>query len=221
MSAARLPQFEMALSRARFSRVSSLTCAEERACAVMASLQVFAAAVSGVVAHRRVRAVHAELGLVGGVAMAAGSLAGAVASRWAPEGVLLLTFALMTAAALGLMLVPIETAGEVIFAEHVTFSRPRAAGVSFAVGLGAGLIGAGGAFLLVPLLLVVVGVPIRVTIGSSLAITAVSALTGFAGKLATGQIPWLPAVQAEHVGIMRPLTSKNWPRLAAQVWLMY
>ena len=62
------------------------------------------------------------------------------------------------------------------------------------LGLAAGLIGAGGAFLLVPMLLVVVGIPIRVTIGSSLAITAVSALTGFAGKLATGQVPWLPAV---------------------------
>jgi uncharacterized membrane protein YfcA len=39
----------------------------------------------------------------------------------------------------------------------------------------------------------VIGVPIRVAIGSSLAITAMSALTGFAGKLVTGQIPWGPA----------------------------
>jgi uncharacterized membrane protein YfcA len=84
--------------------------------------------------------------------------------------------------------------GQPIFAEHVTFNRPLAALVALGVGLAAGLIGAGGAFLLVPMLLVVVGIPIRVTIGSSLAITAVSALTGFAGKLATGQVPWLPAV---------------------------
>jgi uncharacterized membrane protein YfcA len=156
--------------------------------------QVFAAAVSGVLAHRRARAVHVELGLIGGVAMAAGSLVGAVASRWTPEPVLLLVFALMTTLALALMLVPTETVGQPIFAEHVTFNRPLAALVALGVGLAAGLIGAGGAFLLVPMLLVVVGIPIRVTIGSSLAITAVSALTGFAGKLATGQVPWLPAV---------------------------
>jgi uncharacterized membrane protein YfcA len=68
--------------------------------------QVFAAAVSGVLAHRRARAVHVELGLIGGVAMAAGSLVGAVASRWTPEPVLLLVFALMTTLALALMLVP-------------------------------------------------------------------------------------------------------------------
>lgn len=61
------------------------------------------------------------------------------------------------------------------------------------VGVAAGLVGAGGAFLLVPLLLVVVRVPIRVSIGSSLAITAVAASAGFVGKLITGQIPFGPA----------------------------
>jgi hypothetical protein len=165
-----------------------------RAVAGVTMVQVFAAAVSGVIAHRRVRAVHAELAWIGGLAMASGSLVGAVASRWMPDGTLLLAFALMVTAALGLMLVPTETAGQPIFAEHVTFNRPRAALVSLGVGLAAGLVGAGGAFLLVPLLLVVVGVPIRVTIGTSLAITAVSALTGLAGKLATGQVLWAPAV---------------------------
>jgi uncharacterized membrane protein YfcA len=48
--------------------------------------------------------------------------------------------------------------------------------------------------LLVPLLLVVVGVPIRVTIGSSLAITAVAATAGAIGKAVTGQIPIPPAL---------------------------
>ena len=45
-----------------------------------------------------------------------------------------------------------------------------------------------------PLLLVVVGVPIRVTIGSSLAITAVAATAGVLGKAVTGQIPVPPAL---------------------------
>src|SRR5262249_15553857 len=54
--------------------------------------------------------------------------------------------------------------------------------------------GAGGAFLLVPLLLVVVGVPIRVTIGSSLAITALASSGGVLGKLVTGQVPLVPAL---------------------------
>ena len=66
---------------------------------------------------------------------------------------------------------------------------PKALLVCAAVGLAAGLVGAGGAFLLVPLLMVVVGLPIRITIGSSLAITALAATAGVAGKVVTGQVP--------------------------------
>jgi uncharacterized membrane protein YfcA len=62
------------------------------------------------------------------------------------------------------------------------------------VGLAAGLVGAGGAFLLVPLLMVVVGLPIRVTIGSSLAITALAATAGVIGKVVTGQVPLFPSL---------------------------
>jgi uncharacterized membrane protein YfcA len=157
-------------------------------------VQVLAAAASGVVAHHRMRAVHGELAGLGGLSMAAGSLVGALGSSFLSDRVLLLVFALMATAALLIMFVPIETAGQPVFAEHVTVSRSRAVGVCLLVGLVAGLVGAGGAFLLVPLLIVVVGVPIRVTIGSSLAITAMSAVTGFLGKALTGQIPWELAV---------------------------
>ena len=54
--------------------------------------------------------------------------------------------------------------------------------------------GRGRGFLLVPLLLVVADIPIRVTIGSSLAITALAAISGFTGKLVTGQIPLAPTL---------------------------
>ena len=57
-----------------------------------------------------------------------------------------------------------------------------------------GLVGAGGAFLLVPVLIGILGVPVRVSIGTSLAITAISATMGFIGKLATGQVPLGPAL---------------------------
>jgi uncharacterized membrane protein YfcA len=157
-------------------------------------VQVLAAAASAVVAHHRMRAVHGELAGLGGVSMATGSFVGALASHLVSDRTLLLVFALMTTAALLVLFVPVETAGQPIFAEHVLIPRARAAAVCLSVGIAAGLVGAGGAFLLVPLLIVVVGVPIRVTIGSSLAITALSAVTGFVGKAATGQIPWGPAL---------------------------
>jgi uncharacterized membrane protein YfcA len=140
------------------------------------------------------RAVHGELAGLGGLSMATGSLVGALGSSLVSARALLVVFALMATAALLIMFVPVETVGQPLFAEQVAISRPRAVVVCLLVGLVAGLVGAGGAFLLVPLLIVVVGVPIRVTIGSSLAITAMSAVTGFVGKAITGQIPWGVAV---------------------------
>lgn len=58
----------------------------------------------------------------------------------------------------------------------------------------AGLVGTGGAFLLLPILIFALGIPTRVAIGSSLAITVVSAFTGAVGKLATGQLLVLPSL---------------------------
>jgi uncharacterized protein len=158
-------------------------------------VQVLVAATSGMIAHRRDKAVNAELAWIGGVAMASGSLLGALGSYYFYDRWLLLVFALMVTVAGALMLVPVNAmAPPPPVGNPHRFSRQRTAMVCAGVGLGAGLVGAGGAFLLVPLLLVVVGVPIRVTIGSSLAITALSGLTGVAGKLATGQIPYESAL---------------------------
>ncbi|MER7813762.1 sulfite exporter TauE/SafE family protein, partial [Streptomyces sp900116325] len=64
---------------------------------------------------------------------------------------------------------------------------------AFIVGIGAGIVGAGGAFLLVPIMLVVLKIPTRMTIASSLAITLISSIGAVSGKISTGNIPILPA----------------------------
>lgn len=162
--------------------------------AAITMVQVFVAAVSGMIAHGRHRAVNRRLAVVGGGAMAAGSLAGAVTSKYVPERWLLIVFAVMVTVAFVVMLLP-EPAPDVTEPADVKqYSATLTALTAGGVGLAAGLVGAGGAFLLVPLLLVVVGVPIRVTIGSSLAITAVAATAGVLGKAMTGQIPVPPAL---------------------------
>jgi hypothetical protein len=162
--------------------------------AAVTMVQVFVAALSGVVAHSRQRAVNRRLAWVGGVTMALASLVGAVASKYVPDRVLLIVFALMVSAAFVLMFLPEPPPDVTAPAEDKPYRAGLIALVTGFVGLAAGLVGAGGAFLLVPLLLVVVGVPIRVTIGSSLAITALAATAGVAGKLATHQVPLLPAL---------------------------
>lgn len=157
--------------------------------AAITMVQVFVAALTGMLAHRRYDAVNAEVAWIGGTAMAAGSFLGALLSRYAPDRSLLVVFALMATLAIVLMLVPLDSHEPA----PTRYSPVRIVAVAGGVGLAAGFVGAGGAFLLVPLLLVVVGVPVRVTIGSSLAITAMAAMAGVAGKLLTGQVPPGPA----------------------------
>jgi hypothetical protein len=165
-----------------------------KAVAGLSMTQVLAAAVVGTWSHGRHALVHRGLALTGGPAMAGGSLLGAVLSSHVSGRVLLATFALMTTIALPLMFIaPVDPPGGGDRAT-VAFNRAGVVALCGSVGFVAGLIGAGGAFLLVPVLVGVLRVPMRLGIGTSLAMVGISALTGFLGKAVTGQIPLWPAL---------------------------
>lgn len=155
---------------------------------------VFVAAVSGTFAHSRQHATNRQLITIGGFAGAVGSFVGALASKAVDDRWLLLVFAALATVGAVLILMPGDVAQPAAGGETMRFSPVRVALVAGGVGFAAGFVGAGGGFLLVPLLVVVVGVPMRVTIGSSLGITALAATAGFVGKLVTHQIPFLPAL---------------------------
>ena len=59
---------------------------------------------------------------------------------------------------------------------QVTFNKPLAAILALIVGIGSGIVGAAGGFLLVPIMLVVLKIPTRMTIATSLAITFIHLL---------------------------------------------
>lgn len=64
-------------------------------------------------------------------------------------------------------------------------------GFGFAVGAVAGFVGAGGGFLIVPALVLLLGFGMRDAIGTSLAIIAVQSIAGFIGGLSTGaHVDW-------------------------------
>lgn len=58
------------------------------------------------------------------------------------------------------------------------------------IGLTTGLLGAGGGFLLIPTLVLVLGMPMREAVGTSLLIIALNSLVGFAGDLGHFVIDW-------------------------------
>jgi len=156
--------------------------------------QVLAACAVGAVTHGRGAMVHRRLAVTGGLAMATGSLMGAIASHYVSGRGLLTIFALMTSVALPLMLVRPADLGPASDGTHVPFRRGTALAWPGVIGFTSGVVGAGGAFLLVPVLIAILRVPVRVSIGTSLAMTSASALMGFLGKAITAQIPMVPAL---------------------------
>src|SRR5260370_30665277 len=96
-----------------------------------------AAAVAGGGAPGRHRAVNPRLAWVGGLTMAVGSMAGAVASKHVPHRVLLIVFALMVAAAFTLMFLPEPPADITTPAQSQPYRRRLIMAVTSGVGLAA------------------------------------------------------------------------------------
>ncbi len=55
------------------------------------------------------------------------------------------------------------------------------------------MVGQGGAFIVIPIMLYILKIPLRVAVGSMLAIGLFSSTAGLTGKIATGQVPFLMA----------------------------
>ncbi|RKH02856.1 sulfite exporter TauE/SafE family protein, partial [Corallococcus carmarthensis] len=54
-----------------------------------------------------------------------------------------------------------------------------------------GLVGVGGGFLIVPALVLLVGLPMKQAVGTSLLVIALNSFVGFAGYLGHVEVPWL------------------------------
>ena len=156
-------------------------------------VQVLAASAVGAWTHGRHAAVHRGLALRGGMAMAVASLAGAVVSSQLSSRALLSVFAVMATVALPLLAVRPVAADKSATPEGTALSRTLAVVALALIGFASGLVGAGGAFLTVPVMIALLRLPVRLAIGTSLAVTVMSALTGVLGKALTAQIPLGPA----------------------------
>lgn len=157
-------------------------------------VQVFAAAASGVAGHVRAGNVDKRVVAVLGLGMMAGSLGGGAGSRLVSSSVLQGAFAGMAAAG-ALMMVYYASRQPGPPSEWLRRWRKQVGfAISLPIGLVAGAVGAGGAILLIPVMLHVLKTPARVVVGSSLAIVLLGAASGVVGKLVTDQIPGWPAL---------------------------
>ncbi|WP_235854004.1 sulfite exporter TauE/SafE family protein [Mucilaginibacter terrenus] len=78
---------------------------------------------------------------------------------------------------------------------------PRLLLTGVAIGLATGLLGAGGGFLLIPTLVLLIGLPMKEAVGTSLLIIALNSLIGFIGDLGHFDINWLFLLKITAIAI--------------------
>jgi len=155
--------------------------------------QGFFASLSAALFYSRHRLVSRPLVLSLGLSLFASSLAGSLASAAVPDSPILFIFGLLALAASAMMFLPRSHHGDEQTGEEIIFNRPLAVSIGVVLGFFLGLVGQGGAFIVIPIMLYALKIPLRVALGSMLAIGLFSATAGLAGKTLTGQVPLLMA----------------------------
>lgn len=85
--------------------------------------------------------------------------------------------------------------------ENRQINLPKLLLFGIAIGLATGILGAGGGFLLIPTLVLLVGLPMKEAIGTSLLIIALNSLIGFTGDLGHFAMNWFFLAKITSIAI--------------------
>lgn len=157
------------------------------------AVQVLFATIGGVWAYRKGGYLNKTIIGYMGISILIGSFGGGFVSSHMSEAGINVIYGILAIIAVIMMLFPKKGSEGMAF-DIAHFNKWLAASLAFIVGISAGIVGAGGAFLLVPIMLVVLKIPTRMTIASSLAITFISSIGAASSKILIGQVLFIPAV---------------------------
>ena len=156
--------------------------------------QGFFSALTAMFYYHKNALVNKPLVMTLGLSLFLSSLVGSLVSKKVPDGPLLMVFGTLAFIAAVMMLIPRSYAQDEMTEDTVVFHKATAVVIGVVLGFAIGLVGQGGAFILIPTMLYVLKVPLRVALGSTLAIGLFSSSAGLIGKVATGQVPFLMAL---------------------------
>jgi len=159
----------------------------------ISAVQVLFASIAGVWAFRKGGYLNKSLIAYMGVSILIGSFIGSYGSSFLSEEGVNIVYGILAVIAAVMMFIPKKKVDDIPL-NQVTFNKPLAAILALVVGIGSGIVGAAGGFMLVPIMLTVLRIPTRMTIATSLAVTFISSIGGSIGKLMTGQVDYGPAL---------------------------
>jgi len=158
------------------------------------ALQSFVGALSGAIGHHRFKRINKKLVLSLGGSMSVGALFGSFYSVYVSENTILFIFAAMAVVAAILMFIPKAEQEDESAENDVTFNTNRAIIIGIILGVLSGIIGQGGAFLFIPVMLYLLHIPTRIAIGSALLIGILSSTAVLIGRIGTNQLPYILAI---------------------------
>ncbi len=165
-------------------------------------LIIVTSASASLVFHKA-RKIDWPLAIVLETVTAAGGFAGGLGSEWFSGATLSLVFAAVIAAAAFFMIRPMKerqpcadraggvfswkrTLSEQTYCVNLALALP----ISFAAGVVSGMVGVGGGLIKVPMMVLALGVPMDIAVGSSALMVGLTASGGFAGHLLSGHWDW-------------------------------
>jgi uncharacterized protein len=164
------------------------------------------ASLVGAADHARVGNVRVKTAIAFGLAGAAGSVVGTVLNRLVGGRVILLAFAALLLLAAWAIQRQQNAAVELTRPAHANL---RASVVGLFTGLLTGFFGVGGGFVIVPALVLLLGLPIRLAVGTSLAVIALTSASALAAHLASGRINWSIATAFTGAAIVGALLGRR------------
>lgn len=164
----------------------------EPAEAIAASLFVICiTSLISVIAHARKGNLRWRTGLIFGAVGMVGAFVGGLAGGHLPGTILMIAFALiMLATAVAMIRGRRTPSTPDSHAKRSVLPLGRLIPTSLLVGSVTGLVGAGGGFLVVPVLTLLGGLAMPLAIGTSLLVIAMNSLAGLTGHLTTVHLDW-------------------------------
>lgn len=149
-------------------------------------VHVLVAAAAGMLSHFRAGMVDFKAGLFLGTAGILGGFLGSFLSVPLSTRSLNFIFLLLVASAIIFLFIPLKSDGETY--KKGNFRKIEGILIGLGCGLLVGLLGVGGGFVLIPLMIYILRIPLRVTIGTSLMIILISSLGTFGAKYGVGHV---------------------------------
>ncbi|MEK5271317.1 sulfite exporter TauE/SafE family protein [Aeribacillus sp. FSL K6-8394] len=160
----------------------------------ISAIQVFFATFAAMFVFKKGGYISFPLVLYMGTSIVIGSFIGGYGSKFLSDDIINFVYAILALLAAILMLFPKPASNCDIPASELKFNRFYAIFFAFIIGVASGIVGAAGAFIIVPVMLVILKIPTRIAIGSSLAITFISSIGATIGKMFGGHMLLVPSM---------------------------